>query len=53
MGLVLRKVEKFEEAIHCYTKELELSGETCKCLNNRAYCYAKLGKCEEALKDYT
>jgi len=53
MGLVLRKIQKYDDAIHCYTREIQLSGANSKCLNNRAYCYAKLGKCKEAIKDYT
>lgn len=42
IGLVHRKLENFEKAIDCYTKELEFSPETAKTINNRAYCYAKL-----------
>jgi len=53
MGLVLRKVQRFEDAIHCYTQEMKLAGESSKCMNNRAYCYAKLGYCKEAIADYT
>lgn len=39
-GLVLRKLEKFDEAISDYTKELELSQDVLnktRILNNRAY----------------
>lgn len=42
LGLVYRKLENFEKAIECYSKELEFSVETSKTINNRAYCFAKL-----------
>lgn len=43
-GLVNRKLEKFKAAIDDYTNELKHSSQTnLKALNNRAYCFAKLG----------
>lgn len=48
-GLVLWKLEKFWEAIADYTKEISLGGKQKPwtwALNNRAYCYAKMGEFE-------
>lgn len=43
-GLVNRKLENFNEAIQDYSNEITHSSLTnLKALNNRAYCYAKLG----------
>ncbi len=55
-GLVLRKLERYEDAIADYTKELSLSGEgrsKTRTLNNRAYCYAKIGDFKSAIRDYS
>ena len=54
-GLVLWKLEWFWDAIADYTKEISLGGKKPRtwALNNRAYCYAKLGEFEKAIKDYT
>jgi tetratricopeptide (TPR) repeat protein len=55
-GLVLRKLERFPEAIEDYTKELELSQDTeskSRILNNRAYCLAKIEHFETAIEDYS
>jgi len=51
--LVWRKLENFERAIDSYTKELQYSKDNHKTFNNRAYCYAKIGKYREAVDDYT
>lgn len=55
-GLVLRKLERFQEAIADYTKELQLSGANrnkVRTLNNRAYCFAKISDFASAIKDYS
>ena len=53
-GLVNRKMEQFEAAIDDYTKELEFGEKSnIKALNNRAYCYAKLGHYYPAINDYS
>lgn len=51
--LVWRKLDRFENAIECYTRELVLSQPNPKTLNNRSYCYAKLGRFNEAIADYS
>jgi tetratricopeptide (TPR) repeat protein len=48
----LRKLERYEEAALAYTNELELRKST-KSLNNRAFCYSKIGKLAEAIRDYS
>ena len=49
-GLVNRKLEKFNDAINDYTMELQYGPQNnVKAYNNRAYCYAKLGKYQEAI----
>lgn len=53
-GLVNRKLENFEVAIQDYTNELQHSSlSNLKALNNRAYCFAKLGQYEDAINDYS
>lgn len=53
-GLVNRKLERFEAAIEDYTNELRHStSSNIKALNNRAYCFAKLGQYTEAIGDYS
>lgn len=53
-GLVKRKQEKYAEAIEDYTLELNYgSDKNIKALNNRAYCYAKIGQFDKAIEDYT
>ena len=53
-GLVNRKMEQFESAIEDYTKELQFGEKSnIKALNNRAYCYAKLGMYYPAIDDYS
>ncbi len=53
-GLVNRKLERFKAAIDDYTNEIANSTPTnLKALNNRAYCFAKLGQYNEAIVDYT
>jgi len=43
-GLVNRKMEKFAAAIQDYSNEINYSQNTnLQALNNRAYCFAKLG----------
>ena len=47
-------MEQFEAAIDDYTKELEFGEKSnIKALNNRAYCYAKLGHYYPAINDYS
>ena len=53
-GLVNRKIEKFDMAVEDYTSELKYGpSNNIKAFNNRAYCFAKLGKYQEAIKDYS
>ena len=52
-GLVKRKQENFVEAIEDYALELNYGPDNnIKALNNRAYCYAKIGQFEQAIDDY-
>lgn len=51
--LLWRKLEEFEKAIEVYSKEIEITGESPKTLNNRAYCQAKLANYQESVNDYT
>lgn len=47
-------MEKYDRAIEDYTNELRFgTPNNIKAFNNRAYCYAKLGQYQEAIKDYT
>jgi tetratricopeptide (TPR) repeat protein len=50
---VLRKMERWEEAIASYTRQVEAEGETSRALNNRAFCRARLGQFAEAVLDYS
>lgn len=50
---MFRKIEKFQEAIVCYTEELKHGEKNVKTFNNRAYCFAKLKNFKEAINDYT
>jgi tetratricopeptide (TPR) repeat protein len=53
-GLVNRKMERFAAAIQDYSNEINFSQTTnLQALNNRAYCFAKLGQYNEAIVDYT
>ena len=53
-GLVNRKMERFAAAIQDYSNEINFSQNTnLQALNNRAYCFAKLGQYNEAIVDYT
>ena len=53
-GLVNRKMERFEQAIEDYTNELKYGQpNNLKAFNNRAYCFAKLGHYQEAIRDYS
>lgn len=53
-GLVKRKQENFKEAIEDYSLELNFGpNKNIKALNNRAYCFAKIGQFEFAIEDYT
>lgn len=47
-------MERFEAAIEDYSNELKYgSSNNVKALNNRAYCFAKLGHYHEAINDYS
>ena len=53
-GLVNRKLEKFEDAIEDYSKEIQYGpANNIKAFNNRAYCFAKRSQYEEAIRDYS
>ena len=64
-GLVQRKQENYTEAIDDYSLELKYSTNrnkdpknivnhsNIKALNNRAYCYAKIGQFDSAIDDYS
>lgn len=45
-------MERFDDAILCYNKELECGGFNIRTLNNRGYSFAKLGRYKEAISDY-
>ena len=47
-------MERYEAAIDDYSNELKYgSSNNVKALNNRAYCFAKLGHYHEAINDYS
>ena len=47
-------MERFQAAIEDYTHEMQYgTTNNVKALNNRAYCYAKLGQYHEAISDYS
>ena len=49
-------MEKYEEAVDDYTRELAVSGSDrskARALNNRAYCYAKMSMFDKAIMDYS
>lgn len=49
-GLVNRKIERFEHAIQDYNNEIKFGPQkNIKALNNRAYCFAKMGRYSEAI----
>ena len=49
-----RKLDRFEAAIDDYTNEIKFgTSNNVKALNNRAYCFAKLGLYKEAIGDYS
>jgi len=51
---VNRKMERFSAAISDYSNEIKFSTNTnLQALNNRAYCYAKIGQYNEAIVDYS
>ena len=53
-GLVNRKMERFEGAIEDYSNEMKYgTANNVKALNNRAYCFAKLGHYHDAINDYS
>ena len=53
-GLVNRKMENFQNAIEDYANEMKYgTASNVKALNNRAYCFAKLGHYHDAINDYS
>lgn len=46
-------MDRWEEAIKSYSRQLEVEGATSKALNNRAFCKAKLNQFSDAILDYT
>lgn len=49
-----RKLERYEASIEDYSNEIKYGPpNNIKAFNNRAYCYAKLGQYQEAIRDYT
>lgn len=53
IGLVYRMMEDYSAAVQVYSKEIELSLNSCSGYNKRAFCLAKLGRYAEAICDYT
>lgn len=56
LRLVLRKLGNYRAAIKDYTRELDLvrnNSQQVKCLNNRAFCFAKLEDFDQAIHDYS
>ncbi len=51
-GLALAKLGKYEEAIECFDKAIELNPNFAPAWNNKGVALAKLGKYEEAIKCY-
>ncbi|NXU80903.1 SPAG1 protein, partial [Oreotrochilus melanogaster] len=45
------KMGKYEEAVNKYSECLELNTDECTVYTNRAFCYLKLCKYEEAKQD--
>jgi len=47
-------MEKYDAAITDYTNEIAFSSNSnLQALNNRAYCFAKIGQYNEAIQDYS
>ena len=47
-------MERFQNAIQDYANEIKYgTSNNVKALNNRAYCYAKLGLYHDAINDYS
>lgn len=51
-GNSLYRRGKYEEALKCYEKALEIDSKFAKAWNNRGYVLAKMGRKEEAVKCY-
>lgn len=49
----LSRTDDFEGAISDYTQALRVDSLNIKAFNNRAYCFAKLERFEEAVRDYS
>lgn len=43
IGLVYRKMEKYQEAIDYFSKEIQINQESSKSFPYRAYCYVRIG----------
>lgn len=52
MGLIYHYLDKYEEAIECYKKSLELNPKKDDAYNNMGTTYRKLGKEQEAIESY-
>jgi tetratricopeptide (TPR) repeat protein len=46
IGLVFRKIEKFDKAVEYFTKEIEINGKESKSYSSRAYCYVRMSMYE-------
>lgn len=51
-GVCLSRMDRFEEALVCYNKALELKPNSFEALVNKGNCLRGLGKPKEALKNY-
>jgi tetratricopeptide (TPR) repeat protein len=51
-GFAYRKKREYQNAIKDYTKAIELDTKHFKAFYNRAFCWDKLSKLEEAEQDY-
>src|SRR5207253_2236366 len=51
-GLAFHRLGKYEEAIKCYDKALEIDPNYVTAWNNKGYTLDKLGKYKEAIKWY-
>jgi len=52
LGLARSRVGRYDEAVRCFDRELELSSSRAKVYNNRALAYAGMGRYDLAVSDY-